>query len=157
MGKDHRLFLQKDYYGFLKPVGTGVSAALNAIREIFLSWRFSKRKADQGGRSRAVQATLYCSVLMVAYTCPRLREVLPKTRNCDQKSLLKITMNLTSFLAFALPFFGICKCSFPILGAVGRTPQTPSFYKSPHFSCRSSVIVATKPRKAQKRQLPVKT
>lgn len=90
---------------------------------------------------------------MFVCTCPRLQEVLPKTRTPDQKSLLKTTVNLTSFL----DVFGICKCSFPTLGVVGRTPQKPFFYKSPHFSCRPSVIVATKARKTQKLQLPVKT
>lgn len=47
-GSDHRLSFQNDYLCFLEPAGTGISAALNAIREIFFfSWPFSRREADQ--------------------------------------------------------------------------------------------------------------
>lgn len=103
-----------------------------------------------------MQAAWYCNVLMIGRPSSRLQEALPKTR--DQKSLLKTTGTLFSFLAV----LGICRCSFHIFGAVGRTPQKPSVWggfwlNSLHFACRSSTIVATKARKAQKLQLPVKT
>jgi len=119
---------------------------------MFFSGLFLKGKLIREGEAEVVQATLYCSVLMVVHTSPRLQEVPFKARNSDQKSLLMTAVTLASSSAV----FGICTCSYPTLGPVGRTPQKPSFYKSPHFTCRSSVIVASRARKAQKHQLPVK-
>ena len=82
--------------------GTSWNWCINCFecnRGDFFPGLFLKGRLIREGGAELVQATLYCSVLMVVHTSPRLQEVLPKTRNPDQKSLLKTAVTLTSFSA----------------------------------------------------------
>lgn len=102
--------------------GTGWNWCINFIEcswGDFFTGLFLEGKLIGGGKQR------WCKLLYTA-VFSWLCTLLPKTRNPDQKSLLKTTVTLTSFSSV----FGIFRYRFPTLCAVGMTPQKTSFYRA---------------------------
>lgn len=78
---------------------------------------FLKGKLIREGETDLLQAILYWNIPMVMHTSSRPQDVLSKSWNPEQKSLLKIMVALISG-------FGICRCSFSIWCSLKDSPET---------------------------------